>query len=100
MTFVVHGLFGERGSKYRIENMRVEPLITLMANDNWLEYTVRYVVPFTQRSTTRHRLFERMLDRGDASGGRGSLASATFDLVGAPPLEVRIAPAPPPERSP
>ncbi len=76
--------------RYRIEEMRVEPLITMIANDNWLEYTVRYVVPYTKRRTTKDALFERILDAVDASQGRVALASATFQLVEAPVVDVRV----------
>jgi len=81
--------------KYRIEDARVDPIITLVANDNWLEYTLRYVVDFRRRRGTKDVLFNRILDLVDASGGRVQLASATFELVAAPPLTVRTAGAAP-----
>jgi len=79
-------------SKYRIEEMRVEPLVTLVANDNWLEYTIRYVVPYTRRRTTKNALFERLMDAVDATNGKVALASATFHLVETPVVDVRILP--------
>ncbi len=77
--------------KYRIEDASVEPIVTLVANDNWLEFTLRYTVDYKQRRTTRDRLFTRLLDEFERTGGRVALASATFQLVDAPVLDVRLA---------
>ena len=60
----------------------VEPLITLIANDNWLEFTVRYVVEFKRRHITKDRLFTRILEEFDKTEGRVVMASATFEVVG------------------
>ncbi len=82
--------WAEMVRKYRIEDARIEPMVQLIANDNWIEYTVRYVVDFRRRRATKDLLFERILDEVDASGGRVALASATFHLVEAPPITVTL----------
>ncbi len=76
-------------AKFRIEDASVEPLVTLVANDNWMEFTLRYVVDYKRRRFTRDRLFSRILDEIDATQGRVALASATFEVVGLPKVEVR-----------
>lgn len=76
--------------RYRLEPAQTDPLITLVANDNWVEFTVRYVVPYTLRRVTKDRLFSRILAGVAASEGKVALASATFELVGAPALDVKI----------
>ncbi|MCA9626946.1 MAG: mechanosensitive ion channel [Myxococcales bacterium] len=73
---------------YRIEDARVDPMVTLQATDNWLEYSLRYVVPFTKRRTTKDVLFERIVRDVEASQGKVQLGSATYELVAAPPLRV------------
>jgi hypothetical protein len=75
--------------KYRIEDAAVNPMITLVANDNWLQYTLRYVVDYRRRRGIKDALFNGILDGVDASAGRVQLASATFELVAAPPIAVR-----------
>lgn len=77
-------------TKYRIENARVDPMVTLVANDNWIEFTARYVVDYTRRRATKDRLFTRLLDDIDATAGKVLLASATFELVDAPAVNVRL----------
>jgi hypothetical protein len=61
-----------------------------VANDNWIEFTLRYVVDYKSRRLTRDRLFTRLLEEIDATGGRVAIASATFHLVEAPVVDVRL----------
>jgi small-conductance mechanosensitive channel len=75
---------------YRLEEARVDPMVTFVATDNWFEYTVRYVVDYRRRRTTKDALFTRILDAIDATNGAIEFASATFELVGAPPIRVRV----------
>ena len=76
--------------RYLIEDASVEPMVTLVANDNWLEFTVRYVVDYKRRRSTKDQLFTRIIEALDATKGRVSMASATLHLVGAPVLDVRL----------
>lgn len=79
-------------SQFRVENARIEPMVTLVANDNWIEFTVRYVVDYKARRGTKDRLFTEILQAVDASGGRIAMASATFHLVETPVLQVQLKP--------
>jgi len=81
----------EMVGKYRIEDAMIEPAVTLIANDNWLEFTIRYVTDYKRRRSTKDILFTRIMEEFDATGGRVSLASATFHLVDAPVFNVRMA---------
>jgi len=76
--------------EYRIEDAGLEPMVHLVANDNWIEYTLRYTVNYKRRRATKDALFTRILDSIDASGGTVALASATFHLVEWPPLDIRM----------
>lgn len=77
-------------SNYLVEDARVEPSVTLVANDNWLEYTVRYVVDFKRRRITKDRLFNRILEELDQTEGRVNTASMTVHLVETPVFDVRL----------
>ncbi|MCZ4694674.1 mechanosensitive ion channel family protein [Ancylomarina euxinus] len=48
--------------KYRIEDADVQPLITLTFDENWITYTIRYVVDFKKRRSTKDHLFTRLLE--------------------------------------
>ncbi|MEO8030371.1 MAG: hypothetical protein ABJC74_01200 [Gemmatimonadota bacterium] len=76
--------------KYLIEDARTTPMNTLVANDNWLEFTLRYVVDYRRRRATKDDLFSRIMDLVDASVGRVQMASGTFEVVAAPALTVQL----------
>jgi small-conductance mechanosensitive channel len=74
--------------KYRLEDAKVEPMVTMVCNDNWLQFTLRYVVDYRRRRTVKDQLFTRILEEVDGSKDRIRLASATFELVNIPKLDV------------
>ena len=77
-------------NKYRLEEARIEPMITLAANDNWIEFTARYIVDYRKRRFVKDRLFTRFLEEVDKSANQIRLASATFELVNLPRLDVQF----------
>lgn len=78
--------------QYRLEDANVEPMVTLRATDNWIEFTVRYVVDFRKRRWMKGYLFTRILEEVDKSENRIRLASATFEMVSGSTLDVRMSP--------
>ncbi len=77
---------------YRLEEAQVEPLVSLIATDNWLRFTIRYVVDYRRRRGTKDVLFTKLLERIDASDGRVAIASGTYDVVGLPTVRVELQP--------
>ena len=67
--------------KYPIENAQVEPLITMQADENWVSFTLRYVVEYKKRRSTKDILFSRLLTDITASGGKVSMAGASMDVT-------------------
>lgn len=86
----VRGAWKNMVKNYMIEDAKLDPMVTMAATDNWIEYTLRYVVNYKKRRTYRDALFRRILDDFDATDGKVSMASATFHLVEAPEIKVRI----------
>jgi len=76
--------------KYMIEALAVDTVVTMTANDNWIEYTVRYVVDYRKRRRTKDQIYERILDEFDRSEGRVTIASTTVQLVDPPPFDIRL----------
>jgi small-conductance mechanosensitive channel len=76
--------------KYRLEDAQTEPMISLVANDNWAEYTLRYVVDYKKRRTTKTILFSKILTKIETTNGAVKMASATFQLVQAPDFNINI----------
>jgi len=76
--------------KFLIEDASVRPMITMIANDNWIEFTIRYVVDYKARRTTKDKLFNRILNEVELHKEKVALASATFHLVETPTIDVRL----------
>lgn len=76
--------------KYRLENAQTEPMVSIVANDNWVEYTLRYIVDYRKRRITKTELFDRILAEIESTGGEIKFTSATFQLVEAPEIKVKI----------
>jgi len=77
-------------NKYRLEEAQTMPMVSLIANDNWVEFTLRYVVIFNKRRATKTELFTKILNEIEATNGEIKFASATFQLVEAPELKINI----------
>jgi hypothetical protein len=77
-------------TKYLIETENLEPAVTMIITDNWIEFTLRYIVDYKKRRSTRDKIFTRVLDEIGKTDGRVAIASTTLQLVEAPPLSVRI----------
>lgn len=77
-------------NKYRLEDAQTDAMVSLIANDNWVEYTLRYIVNYKRRRATKTELFTQILKRVDATKGQIRFASATFELVDAPEFQVKI----------
>ncbi|HUW08815.1 MAG TPA: mechanosensitive ion channel domain-containing protein [Anaerolineae bacterium] len=86
--------------KYKVEEESARPAVTLAANDNWMEFTIRYVVGYKGRRATKDRLFTRVLEEIEASDGRLAIASTTLQLVDMPPLDLHIRDKQPPHSVP
>ena len=82
----------EMVKKYKIEDERVEPMITMYATDNWMEFTLRYVVDYKKRRSTKDRLFTRALEEFDKTGVRAAIASTSSEihLVETPAIDVKL----------
>lgn len=60
------------------------------ANDNWVDYTLRYTVDFKRRRITKDALYTALLKAIEQTNGKVQLASATFDIVGLPEVKVNL----------
>ncbi len=77
-------------NKYLLENAQTEPMVTITANDNWVEFTIRYVVNYKRRRATKNELFLKILTAAEKVPFKLKFASATFQLVEVPELNVRL----------
>ncbi len=75
--------------KYLIEDATTQPMVTMIANDNWMEFTLRFVVDYKRRVGIKDILFQRIIEEIENNSNDIQLASATFELVGMPTIEIK-----------
>ncbi len=76
--------------KFLIEDARVAPAVTMAANENWIEFTLRYVVDYKARRSTKDKLFTRVLEEIDNSSGKIGIAAATLNIEKLAPLDISV----------
>lgn len=76
--------------KYLLEEAQTAPMVSLIANDNWVEFTLRYVVRYNKRRATKTELFTKILQQIEATNGEVKFASATFQIVESSDFNVNV----------
>lgn len=71
---------------YPVQETTVEPTLYIVMTDNWIEITLRYVVYARERRQVKGQLHHELL-RHFESEPDITVASATFEIVGFPPLK-------------
>ncbi len=66
--------------KFMIENQSINSTVTIETTDNWIEYTLRYVVDFKKRRQIKSALFTEILKEIDNSKGTIEFASTTIEV--------------------
>jgi small-conductance mechanosensitive channel len=80
----------EMYKKYRLEHESVDPVVYLVANDNWLEFTLRYIVEYKKRRVTRDQLFVDVINKIARTDVKVAVASTTLQLVDLPVVKLDI----------
>ena len=73
--------------EYGVEQIDLEPAVYYRITDNWLELSVRFIVT-THRIRSVKDAMSRDILKGLEAAGIG-IASATYDIVGLPAIDVR-----------
>lgn len=75
--------------KFLIENASTQPMVYIVANDNWVEFTLRYVVDYKKRVIVKDELFTKILEKIESSSNQVEIASTTIALTKIPPIEIK-----------
>jgi small-conductance mechanosensitive channel len=75
--------------KYYIEDAQVDPSLAITLTDNWIQFNLRYIVDYKKRRYTKNLLHEEIGQRIEESNGKVVLASATYEIVKIPMLQVQ-----------
>lgn len=75
-------------NKYYIEDAKVEPTLAITMTDNWIQFNIRYIVDYKKRRHTKHLLHQKIGNAILTTDGKVNLASATFEIVQIPKIEI------------
>ncbi|MCB2212204.1 mechanosensitive ion channel family protein [bacterium] len=65
-------------AKFLIEQARIEPMISMVADENWVTFTLRYVVDFKARRRTKDLIYTQLIERIEKAN---DVALASSSLV-------------------
>ena len=72
--------WSELVNKYMVENAQVKPLITVTFNENWINFTLRYVVDYKSRRGTKDQLFSKILEASKNTPDKIKIAYSTLEI--------------------
>jgi len=75
-------------SRYVMKRAELEPKVYWRLTDNWLEMTVRFLVPDSGIRDIKSAMSRDILAHLDEAGI--GIASGTYDIVGLPPVKVQL----------
>ncbi len=73
--------------RYALKSSDLKPRVYYRLTDNWLELTVRFIARDHAIRDLKDIIGRDILERFEVAGI--SIASATYEIVGMPPLELR-----------
>jgi hypothetical protein len=73
-------------SRYAMADAALDPAVYWRLTDNWLELSLRFLVPHRGVRELKDRMSRDILAELDAAGI--GLASATYEIVGLPSVEI------------
>lgn len=72
--------WSELVNKYMVENAQVNPLITITFNENWINFTLRYVVDYKFRRGTKDQLFSKIQEASKTMPDKIKIAYSTLEI--------------------
>lgn len=79
-------------SRYLMKRSDLEPQVFWRLTDNWLEMTVRFIVPDSGIRQVKSNMSRDIIAGLDHAGI--GIASGTYQVVGFPPVQVQLTPEP------
>ncbi len=75
-------------TRYVLKRSELEPQTFWRLTDNWLEITIRFIVPDSGIRVIKSKMSRDILEQFDKAGI--GIASGTYDVVGMPPIKVEM----------
>lgn len=76
---------------HRAEDARLENVVTMSFDANWIEFTLRYLVEYSRRRSTKDKLYSAILDAFEQTAGKVKIASPLLQITELPDIGTRPA---------
>lgn len=70
--------------QFMIEKAKIEPMVSMVFDHNWITFTLRYIVDYKARRATKDSISEKVLNVIRASDGRIKVASTAMEITAFP----------------
>jgi small-conductance mechanosensitive channel len=68
-------------NKFRVEEAQVQPMVTLKFDENWISFTLRYIVDFKKRRSTKDIIYTRLLEEISKYDEIIMIATSTLEIT-------------------
>ena len=68
-------------NKYRVENADVNPMISMEFDQNWITFTIRFVVDYKKRRSTKDQIFTSILKEISQHKDRIEIATTAMEVT-------------------
>ena len=68
-------------NKYRVEDAQVDPMVTLAFDENWITFTLRYIVDYKKRRSTKDIIYTKVLDEISKHDNIIMIATSTLEVT-------------------
>ncbi|MHB1285015.1 MAG: mechanosensitive ion channel family protein [Leptospirales bacterium] len=75
---------------YRVEEASLDPFVTMSFDSNYIEFTLRYIVDYRVRRSTKDKLFSRILADIEETHGKVQIGSTTVEVSEMTSLSVHL----------
>lgn len=76
--------------QYMLEDAQLEPTVTLCMQENWVEYSLRYVVDYKKRRSTKDKICMQILKAIEQCDSDIRLGASPFSVAEIPPLDIHV----------
>lgn len=73
--------WSDLSNKYKVEDAQVQPMVSLKFDESWITFTLRYIVDYKKRRTTKDLIYTRLLDEIANYNDIIMIAAATIEVT-------------------
>jgi small-conductance mechanosensitive channel len=68
-------------NKFNVEKAEVKPMVTMCFDQNWITFTIRYIVDYKKRRSTKDSIFTRVIDEIGIHGDKIKIATSAMEVT-------------------